>query len=314
MISGLPNQPAAQQQEGRQQQQQQQKKKTISFLNELVERNSIGNVCVRINSASSPLISRNGWHYRRLSVEDSSMKADLLLSEEKLAQVIGLGAGGRIPSVDSANPCFAYCAVRSNGVDNDGKLTLFLNFALPASEAAKALYATVSELSEAKQKTYDRMETQETVYQLSAREVHSLIQLINLWLKEKGKPQHYNKWCQMHQIVATELFYMGMVSRIGAMTGYYHPTKRALEFFAGELKIPKKRIFVKDEMGRHRLVSEQGETKTLSDYLQDYANRETAIQEYKEAMQSFHQTVGARGAADFYASVPESEDFADFTL
>jgi hypothetical protein len=286
--------------------QSQLQRKVVSLLNELTEKNAEGSVCFKVTSMSGPLTSRSGWQYRKVSGEDSSMKADFLISEEKVIQL----TGGR--SFDGKNPIFCYGSVKSNGLDNGGKLTLFLNNVLPQIETAKALYFLVNQLSEVRQKSYDRMEKEETVYQLSAREIHSLIQLINLWLKEEGKPQHYDKWCQMHQIVATNLFYMGLVSRVGAMTGDYYPTKRALEFFAGELAIPKRRVFVRDKEGRHKLVDEGGEAKTISDYLEDYTNRETAIEEYKQALKSFHNKVKSQGASEFYSSVPDSADFSSY--
>ena len=83
------------------------------------------------------------------------------------------------------------------------------------------------------------MKSSETVYQISAREAKSLLELVKLWMTER-KPQHYTKWCQMHQIVATNLYYMGLVKRTASMSGYYYPTEEALEFFEGKKNIPKK--------------------------------------------------------------------------
>ena len=86
------------------------------------------------------------------------------------------------------------------------------------------------------------MKSSETVYQISAREAKSLLELVKLWMTER-KPQHYTKWCQMHQIVATNLYYMGLVKRTASMSGYYYPTEEALEFFEGKKKHPEEESF-----------------------------------------------------------------------
>jgi hypothetical protein len=136
------------------------------------------------------------------------------------------------------------------------------------------------------------MKSSETVYQISAREAKSLMELVKLWIAER-KPQHYTKWCQMHQIVATNLYYMGLVKRTASMSGFYYPTEEALEFFEGKKNIPKKRVFVRDKDGKHVLASDEGESRSFSDYLSDFADRESALQEYREALKDYNTKIKA---------------------
>ena len=138
------------------------------------------------------------------------------------------------------------------------------------------------------------MKSNETVYQLSAREVKSLLELIRLWIAE-GKPQHYTRWCQMHQIVATNLFYMGLVKRTASMSGYYYPTHEALEFFAGKRGFPKRRVFVRDSEGKHLQVSDDKdeENRTFEEYLNDHSDRVSALNDYKEALSTYRERIKA---------------------
>ncbi|MCL4518833.1 MAG: hypothetical protein M1587_06510 [Thaumarchaeota archaeon] len=167
------------------------------------------------------MVSRSGWKYRRLDVHDKSMVAEMLIAETKYTE-------WKFKPGD-----YAICTARSSGVSNEGKLTLFFNDFLDPFETARIVYSLNEELHDARSRTAEHMKSSETVYQISAREARSLLELIKLWMHE-GKPQHYTKWCQMHQIVATNLFYMGLVKRTASMSGYYYPTEEALEFFQGE--------------------------------------------------------------------------------
>lgn len=188
----------------------------------------------------------------------------------------------------------AICSANSSGVGNDGKLTLFYNDFLDPFETARVVYSLNEQLYEARSRTAEHMKSSETVYQISAREARSLLELIKLWMQE-GKPQHYTKWCQMHQIVATNLFYMGLVKRTASMSGYYYPTEEALEFFQGKKNIPKKRVFVRDKDGKHKLASDEGESKSFSEYLSDYADRDSALNDYAEALRSYKDKHRAAG-------------------
>jgi hypothetical protein len=250
----------------------------LSLLSQLIRTSAVGNVCVRIASISPSLTSRNGWQYRKLTVEDESASAELLISEEKFSQ-------WEIKTGD-----YITASVKSNGVDNEGKLSFFFNDFLGPFDSAEILFALSSKLYAAKTKSSERMKANETVYQISAREARSLMELIKLWIVE-GKPQHYTKWCQMHQIVATNLYYMGLVKRTASMSGYYYPTTEALEFFEGKKGFPKKKVFVKDEKGRHQPVGEEGELKPFTEYLSDYADRDSALAEYREALESYKNRV-----------------------
>jgi hypothetical protein len=229
---------------------------------------------VRITSISMGLRSRSGWQYRRLGVEDRSMKAEILIAETKFSQW-DIREGDCITA-----------RAKSNGVDNEGKLSFFFDDFLGPFDSSEILYSQSSKLYETKARSGDRMKSSETVYQISAREAKSLLELIRLWIAE-GKAQHYTKWCQMHQIVATNLYYMGLVKRTASMSGFYYPTEEALEFFEGKRRIPKKRVFVRDREGKHVLASDEGESKSFSEYLNDFAHRESALQEYREALKEY---------------------------
>jgi hypothetical protein len=256
----------------------------LSFLSELVESGNSGNICVRIRSITSSLKSRSGWQYRKLDVEDKSMKADILISEAKFSQwEIRVG------------DCIVAQA-RSNGVDNEGRLSFFFGDFLGPFDAAAMLFSLNSELYDLKTKSSERMRSSETVYQISAREAKSLLELIKLWITE-GKPQHYTKWCQMHQIVATNLYYMGLVKRTASMSGHYYPTTEALEFFEGIRGFPKKKVFIRDKEGRHQPTGEEGEVRSFTEYLADYSDRDSALAEYKEALDSYRNKI--KSSPDF---------------
>lgn len=252
----------------------------IILLSSLPEAGKVGLICVRISSVSESLKSRNGWQYRKMNVEDSSMHAEALVSEEKY-QEWKFKRGDHV-----------ICSVRSNGLGSDGHLSLFYNDFLGPFETARIMYNLEGEIHRIKTKAIERMKPNETVYQISAREARSLMELIKLWVAEQN-PQHYTKWCQMHQIVATNLYYMGLVKRTGSMSGYYYPTEEALEFFKGTRSIPKKRVFVKDKEGKHVLASDEGESRSFVDYLNDHADRESSLREYKDALRMYQERVKA---------------------
>ncbi|MGA2874207.1 MAG: hypothetical protein ABSE82_01600 [Nitrososphaerales archaeon] len=252
----------------------------IEQLSQLTEANKTSPVCVKVSAVSEPLKSRNGWAYRRMNVEDRSMSAEALVSEEKYAE-------WKFKKGD-----YLVCSVRSNGIGNDGRLTIFFNDFLGPFETAKILFELGERLYDVKSRSGEHMKSSETVYQISAREAKSLLELVKLWMTER-KPQHYTKWCQMHQIVATNLYYMGLVKRTASMSGYYYPTEEALEFFEGKKNIPKKRVFVRDKDGKHVLASDEGESRSFSDYLGDYADRESALHEYSEALKDYQDRIKA---------------------
>jgi hypothetical protein len=243
----------------------------LSFLSELLQSGASGSICVKISSISPGLRSRSGWQYRKLSVEDKSMKSDILISETKFSQ-------WEIRPGDCV-----VAKVRSNGIDNEGRLSFFFDDFLGPFDVASALFSSNTELYDLKTKSSEKMKSSETVYQISAREAKSLLELIKLWIVE-GKPQHYTKWCQMHQIVATNLYYMGLVKRTASMSGHYYPTTEALEFFEGKRGFPKKKVFVRDKEGKHLPIWEDSDMKSFSEYLADYSDRDSALAEYKEAL------------------------------
>ena len=246
----------------------------IFFLSDLTKQGLSGNICVKIDSIGPSTRSRSGWQYRKLAIEDRSMKADLLMSEAKFSQW------------DFEVGDHMICSAKSNGVDNEGRLSFFFDDFLGPFDSAKILYKESARLYELKTRSGERMKSSETVYQISAREAKSLLELIKLWTVE-GSPQHYTKWCQMHQIVATNLYYMGLVKRTASMSGFYYPTTEALEFFEGKRGFPKKKVFIRDKEGKHQPTGEDGEVKSFVEYLSDYADRESALAEYKQALDSY---------------------------
>jgi hypothetical protein len=250
-------------------------KRGLLYLVDLTLADSFGPVCIVIKSISGPLTSRGGWKYRKMSIQDTSMEAETLVSEA-IFQDWKFKPGDH-----------AVCEMRSQGVDGEGKLTLFFNTFVGPFEVSKLLYSMSEELKKVEAAKGSRMKPAETVYQLSAREAKSLLILIRLWIDE-GKPQHYTKWCQMHQIVATNLYYMGLVDRTGSMSGFYYPTKEAIEFFEGKRLVAKKRVFTRGKDGQHVLRDEEGERKSFDEYLNDHSDRDSALKEYHEAL-DFHR-------------------------
>jgi hypothetical protein len=252
----------------------------ISYLDNLTQAGSVGSICVKVGLISSSLKSRNDWQYRILGVEDSSMKADILISETKFSQW-DIHVGDCIAS-----------KVKSNGVDNEGRLSFFFSDFLGPFDSAAVMYYLNSRLYNQKTRSGEHMKSRETVYQISAREAKSLLELIKLWISE-GKPQHYTKWCQMHQIVATNLYYMGLVKRTASMSGHYYPTTEALEFFEGKRGFPKKKVFVRNKEGKHEPVGDEGEVKSFAEYLSDYADRDSALAEYRDALQTYKEKLSS---------------------
>jgi hypothetical protein len=251
----------------------------LAPLSELTEKNNTKSiVCVKVLSASEPLTSRSGWKYRRLGVEDGTMQAEMLISEDVFSE-------WKFRADD-----YLACRARSGGLDTSGRLTIFYSDFLEPLEASRLIFLQSEKLRDFKNLSGERMRPAETVYQISAREAKSLLELIRLWASE-GKPQHYTKWCQMHQIVATNLYYMGLVKRTGSMSGFYYPTEEALKFFEGKKNLPKKRVFTRGPDGRHVLASEEGESKSFADYLHDYSDRESALQEYRDALRDYQNRI-----------------------
>lgn len=248
--------------------------KALFFLSELLEPRASGIICVKIDTIGESSRSRSGWQYRKLSVKDGSMSADILISESKFGEW-DIQPGDCIT-----------CSVKSNGVDNTGRLSFFFQDFLGPFDSAEITFNLHKELYERRRGASDKMKTGETVYQISAREAKSLLELIKLWSLE-GKAQHYTKWCQMHQIVATNLYYMGLVKRTASMSGHYYPTQEALDFFEGKTGFPKKKVFVRGKDGKHELVATDSDVRSFADYLSDYADREQALKEYGEALNSY---------------------------
>jgi len=258
-------------------------RKGLQYLVELTQPDSQGSICLMIKSISGPLTAKSGWKYRKMEVQDTTMDAEILISEAMFQD-------WKFKPDD-----YAVCDVRSRGVDGEGRLTLFFNSFLGPFDVSRLLYGMTENNKKLEANKGSRMKPAETVYQISAREAKSLLGLIRLWIEE-GKPQHYTKWCQMHQIVATNLYYMGLVDRTGSMSGYYFPTKDAIEFFEGKKMISKKRVFTRGKDGEHVLRDEEGEKKPFTEYLKDYSDRDSALKEYNEALYAYRKKIKAENA------------------
>jgi len=258
-------------------------KRGLQYLVELTLPDSQGVVCIMIESISDPLTSKSGWKYRKMSVQDATMAAETLISE-------AIFQDWKFKPED-----YAVCDVRSRGVDGEGRLTLFFNSFVGPFDVSRLLYEMAEGNRKLEAAKGSRMKPLETVYQISAREAKSLLALIRLWIEE-AKPQHYTKWCQMHQIVATNLYYMGLVDRTGSMSGYYFPTKDAMEFFEGKKLISKKRVFTRGKDGQHILRDEEGEKKGFDEYLKDHSDRDSALKEYNEALDAYRKKIKAENA------------------
>ena len=50
---------------------------------------------------------------------------------------------------------------------------------------------------------------------------------------------------------------------------------------------------MRDKDGKHVLASDEGERRSFSDYLSDYADRESALQEYRDALKAYQDRVKA---------------------
>ena len=79
------------------------------------------------------------------------------------------------------------------------------------------------------------------------------------------------------------------------MSGYYFPTQEALEFFAGKRTFPKRKVFVRDSEGKHVQVSpdKEEESKSFTDYLNDYSDRDGALRDYREALSTYQDKIKA---------------------
>ncbi len=258
-------------------------RKGLQDLVNLSEVGTSGSVCVKVKSIAGPFTSRNGWKHRRMAIQDASLEAEMLISEAQFDE-------WKFKTGD-----YMVCDLRSGGLNREGRLTLFFDSFLGPFEVSRMLYEMNETLRKLELSKGGQMRPAETVYQISAREVRSLLVLVRLWV-EDGKPQHYTKWCQMHQIVATNLYYMGLVDRTGSMSGFYYPTKDALEFFEGRKLIAKKRVFKRGKDGQHVLQGEEGDRKAFREYLEDYSDRESALKEYSEALGAYRSKIKAENA------------------
>jgi len=85
------------------------------------------------------------------------------------------------------------------------------------------------------------------------------------------------------------------------------PNGRGFRVLFRQEGFPKKKVFTKDKDGKHLLVSEGGDLRSFSDYLNDFSDRETALQEYSSALKTYHEKLHANTdfKAQTTASLPE---------
>ena len=109
---------------------------SLAFLSDLVESGKRGNLCAKVLSVSQSLRSHSGWQYRKMRISDDSLVADLLIAESKFS-TWSFRVGDHL-----------VCSAKSNGIDNEGGLSLFFDDFLGPFDTARLLY-------EATQKVYE---------------------------------------------------------------------------------------------------------------------------------------------------------------
>jgi len=249
----------------------------LSSLSEFHERDKIGNVCVKIAKISGSLRSRKGWEYRRLSVQDGSkIECDLLVSEIEHKKW-----------EFRPKDCIA-CKVRGGGIDSLGRLTLFFQDFCDPFATSRMLFERNHSLQKARMKLLERKDVGETVYTFTEREARAFIKLCKLYFRER-KPIHYNRFCDSHQIVSTNLHYLELIDQPSFMSGVYFPTSEGIDLFMGRSKFPKKKIKLSTECDFTMIVSPDAVFKSLEEYLNDYADRETIMKEYRDALEAYHE-------------------------
>jgi hypothetical protein len=82
-------------------------------LLDLIRRDTIGAVCFSIISLREARVSLKGWKYRTLQVRDDSVESYLQIDEKQYNEL-----------KPKAGDYFV-CKVKSRGIDNEGKLTVF---------------------------------------------------------------------------------------------------------------------------------------------------------------------------------------------
>jgi len=223
------------------------------------------------------LRSRKGWEYRRLVVRDESkIVCELLISEKQYSE-------WKFRTRD----CMT-CVVKSGGIDALGKLTLFFQDYCDPFSTSHMLFNQTHDLRKARMKLAERKEVGETVYVLTEREAKAFIKLCKIYFVDR-KPVHFNRFCESHQIVATNLHYLELVDQPTFMSGEYFPTNEGIDFFKGVSKFPKKKIKISSDYDYKIIVSPDAIFKTLEEYLFDYADREIVLKEYREALDSYRE-------------------------
>lgn len=236
-------------------------------LSDLIQRDTIGAVCFSITSLGEARVSLKGWKYRTLQVRDDSMESYLQIDEKQYNELKPKGGE------------YFVCKVKSRGIDNEGKLTVFFQNILKGAELGNLVASLRKELvleKNAKKKTRKGP----SVWQFHAREARGLLKLIDLYIKEKG-PVHYSK-LYPNQIVAEVLFRSGYAQRIDR--GKYIPTERAMSLVKSHQVFPNIRIVVMYPNGSQIEDAPGATRKTIDEYLVDEADYERAIEEYKAIM------------------------------
>ncbi len=131
-MSDLQSAPSSAIEEGNQESSE--KTRGLLHLVDLSGATNSGSVCIAIRSISTPSTSRSGWKYRKMDVKDTTMEAEMLISEAKFEE-------WKFKSGD-----YIVCDVRSNGINGEGKLTVFFNSFLGPFEVSKLLYEMTESL------------------------------------------------------------------------------------------------------------------------------------------------------------------------
>jgi hypothetical protein len=244
-------------------------------LTELHEKNKIGIISVKVKSVEGPRRSHSNWNYMWLRIQDDSITGSLQIGEAEFAK-------WQVRKGDSI-----ICKVKSLGLDDNSNILAvrFFDF-VGELDASRILYETAHALKQARTRIAERSQKPETLYQLGDRGAESFVKLMELYLNERV-PQHYNKWAHIHQIAATDLFYMGLVKRVGFMTGLYYPSDDGLRFYRGKIKYPTRKRIIRRGDTVIEEIPEGTPELTIEELLDKHQDRESILAAYKETMKKW---------------------------
>jgi hypothetical protein len=237
-------------------------------LSDLTQAGSVGIICFEITEISE-VETNQGWKFRKLKARDSTMPCAVEIGESQFQSM-------KIKKND-----YLTCRIKSHGVDSEANLTVLIQKELDAREISGMLATQRDKFLKSKEEKR-KLKKGPTSWGFHSREARGLIKLIRFYIKE-AKPQHYSK-LYPNQIVAQELFSLGLAKRVGG--GIYIPTEEAKRLVLSHAKFPSNRIRVFDGEGAHMIDSPKASYKTIEEYLEDEVDKEAAIEEYRETLKA----------------------------